>query len=80
MGALCTGWCVCVYACVRAFCQEGPGLTAVWWDAALAGITERCVKNASKIGNQGNWISSAHCICIESEAHAQIIITKIPIN
>lgn len=37
---------------------------------------EECLK----ICNQGNWVSCPHCICIESEAHAQIIITKIPIN
>lgn len=73
-------WCL---ASVCVSCQEGPGPDAVRYDAALTvrgrqrrAMCEECLK----ICNQGNWISSPHCICIESEAHAQIIITKIPIN
>lgn len=43
-------------------------------------VLRLCVKKASKTAIKATGFSSSHCICMESEAHAQIIITKIPIN
>lgn len=71
-------WCLIDVWPVCLSCQEGPGLTLCI--RILLSEAATYVWGGLKICNQGNWISSLHCICIESEAHAQIIITKIPIN